>query len=127
MDYVFIFQIILLLAASALCVFLIIYFNRITKSITRIENNIQNFTTEIKPLIETTTALSNNINEITKGAKAQLDITKSIVTDVKDRVDTILNYEEKIREGIEGPVFGLVKNLSAIANGIETFWRTFKK
>ena len=127
MDYVFIFQIILLLAASALCVFLIIYFNRITKSITRIENNIQNFTTEIKPLIETTTALSNNINEITKGAKGQLDITKSIVADVKDRVDTILNYEEKIREGIEGPVFGLVKNLSAIANGIETFWRTFKK
>ena len=127
MDYVFIFQIILLLAASVLCVFLIIYFNRITKSITRIEDNIKNLTTEIKPLIESTTALSNNINEITEGAKEQLDISKSIVTNVKDRVDVILNYEEKIREGIEGPVFGLIKNLSAISRGIETFWRTFKK
>ena len=127
MDYVFIFQIILLLAAAALCVFLIIYFNRITKSIARIENNIQNFSTEIKPLIESTTALSNNINEITEGAKGQLDVTKSIVTDVKNRVDVILNYEEKIREGIEGPVFGLIKNLSAISKGIDTFWKTFKK
>lgn len=127
MDYVFIFQIILLLAASALCVFLIIYFNRITKSITQIESNIKNFTTELKPLIESTTALSDHINEITEGARDQLDITKNIVTDVKDRVDVILNYEEKIREGIEGPVFGLIKNLSAISKGIETFWKTFKK
>ena len=127
MDYVFIFQIILLLAASALCVFLIIYFNRITKSITRIENNLDNVTAEIKPLIESTTALSNNINEITEGAKDQLDISKRIVTDVKDRVDLILNYEEKIREGVEGPVFGLIKNLSAISKGIDTFWKTFKK
>ncbi len=127
MDYVFIFQIILLLAASALCVFLIIYFNRITKSITRIENNLDNVTAEIKPLIESTTALSNNINEITEGAKDQLDISKRIITDVKDRVDLILNYEEKIREGVEGPVFGLIKNLSAISKGIDTFWKTFKK
>ncbi|MGA8265471.1 MAG: hypothetical protein WB779_13595 [Ignavibacteriaceae bacterium] len=127
MDYVFIFQIILLLAASALCVFLIIYFNRITKSITLIESNIKNFTTELKPLIESTTALSNHITEITEGARDQLDITKNIVTDVKDRVDVILNYEEKIREGIEGPVFALIKNLSAISKGIETFWKTFKK
>ena len=127
MDYVFIFQIILLLAASALCVFLIIYFNRITKSIARIENNLDNVTAEIKPLIESTTALSNNINEITEGAKDQLDISKRIVTDVKDRVDLILNYEEKIREGVEGPVFGLIKNLSAISKGIDTFWKTFKK
>ena len=127
MDYVFIFQIILLLAASALCVFLIIYFNRITKSITRIENNLNNVTAEIKPLIESTTVLSNNINEITEGAKDQLDIGKRIVTDVKDRVDLILNYEEKIREGVEGPVFGLIKNLSAISKGIDTFWKTFKK
>ena len=127
MDYVFIFQIILLLAASALCIFLIIYFNRITKSITRIENNLDNVTAEIKPLIESTTALSNNINEITEGAKDQLDISKRIITDVKDRVDLILNYEEKIREGVEGPVFGLIKNLSAISKGIDTFWKTFKK
>ena len=93
----------------------------------RIENNLNNVTAEIKPLIESTTALSNNINEITEGAKDQLDIGKRIVTDVKDRVDLILNYEEKIREGVEGPVFGLIKNLSAISKGIDTFWRTFKK
>ena len=127
MDYVFIFQIILLLAASALCVFLIIYVNRITKSIKAIESDIKNFATEIKPLIESTTSLSNNINEITERAKSQLDITKNIVTDVKDRVDVILSYEEKIREGVEGPVFGLIKNLSAISKGFETFWKTLKK
>jgi len=127
MDFVFIFQIILLIAASALCVYLIIYFNRITKSISSIEGNIKNLVEEIKPLLESTTALSNNINGITESAKSQVDMTKGIVADVKDRVDLILGYEEKIREGVEGPVIGLIKNLSAITKGIETFWKTYKK
>jgi uncharacterized protein YoxC len=127
MDFVFIFEIILLIAASALCIYLIIYFNRITKSVSSIEANIKNLVEEIKPLIETTTALSNNINDITESAKSQVDVAKSIVTDVKDRVDLILGFEEKIREGVEGPVIGLIKNLSAITRGIETFWKTYKK
>lgn len=127
MDFVLIFQIILLIAASALCIYLIIYFNRITKSISSIEGNIKNLIEEIKPFIKSTTALSNNINDITESAKSQVDITKNIVTDVKDRVDLILGFEEKIREGVEGPVIGLIKNLSAITRGIETFWKTYKK
>jgi uncharacterized protein YoxC len=127
MDFVFIFQIILLIAASVLCVYLIIYFNRITRSISSIEVNVKNLVEEIKPLLESTTALSNNINEITESAKSQVDMAKGIVTDVKDRVDLILGFEERIREGVEGPVIGLIKNLSAITKGIETFWKTYKK
>ena len=127
MDFVFIFQIILLISASALCIYLIIYFNRITKSISSIEEDIKILAEDIKPLIKSTTALSNNINNITESAKSQIDITKSIVTDVKDRVDLMLGFEERIREGVEGPVIGLIKNLSAITKGIDTFWKTYKK
>ena len=127
MDFVFIFQIILLISASALCIYLIIYFNRITKSISSIEEDIKNLAEDIKPLIKSTTALSNNINNIAENAKSQVDITKSIVTDVKDRVDLMLGFEERIREGVEGPVIGLIKNLSAITKGIDTFWKTYKK
>ena len=127
MDFVFIFQIILLIAASALCIYLIIYINRITKSISSIEDDIKNLAEDIKPLIKATTSLSNNINNITESAKSQVDITKGIVTDIKDRVDLMLGFEEKIREGVEGPVIGLIKNLSAITKGIDTFWKTYKK
>lgn len=127
MNYVFVFQIILLLAASALCIFLIFYISIVTKSIKSIESDINKLTSEIKPLIESTTILSNNLNSISEAAKEQVGVAKSIVTEVKERVDLILGFEEKIREGVEGPVIGLIKNLSALVNGVEAFWKTLKK
>ena len=127
MEYMFIFQIILLLAASALCVYLIIYFNRITKSIGSIEKGINALAEEIKPLIESTTQLSNNLNEISESAKEQVNSTKNIVSEVKERVDLLLRFEEKVREGVEGPVYGLIKNLSGLKNGVEVFLKTLRK
>ena len=127
MNFVLILQVILLISASALCIFLIVYFNRITKSFKAIEEDFNHLASDLKPLIESTASLSENINEITLKAKDQVEMSKSIVSDVKERVELLLGYEEKIREGVEGPVFGLIKNLSALANGVDKFWNTLKK
>lgn len=127
MNYVELFQVILLISASALCIYLIIYFNRVTKSIKAIEENFNHLASDLKPLIESTVSLSENINDITEKAKDQVEMSKGIVSEVKERVELLLGYEEKIREGVEGPVFGLIKNLSALANGVDNFWKTLKK
>jgi len=46
---------------------------------------------------------------------------------VKHRVDMILGFEERIRRGIEEPVLGLVRNVSAVVNGVNAFWNSYKK
>jgi hypothetical protein len=50
-----------------------------------------------------------------------------MVYSVKHRIDTILSFEERIRRGIEEPIFGLIKNVSAVVNGVSAFWNTYKK
>ncbi|HKJ81627.1 MAG TPA: hypothetical protein VJ954_06360 [Ignavibacteriaceae bacterium] len=127
MNLVMIFQVVLLVAASALCIGLIIYFNRITNSIKTIEKDFNQLTSDLKPLIKSSVSLSENVNEVTEKAKDQVEMSKNIVSEVKERVELLLGYEEKIREGVEGPVFGLIKNLSALANGVDKFWNTLKK
>ena len=127
MNILLILQVILMIAASALCIYLIIYFNRITKSIKSIEHSFNNLASDIKPLIDSTTSLSDNLKEISEKAKDQVEMSKGVVSEVKERVELLLSYEEKIREGVEGPVFGLIKNLSALANGVDKFWKTLKK
>lgn len=126
MDALTIFYIILLLCASALCIALIIYLNRITKSIKSIESDIKEYSNEIKPLLESTTNLSEKFNLLTAQANEQADIVKNIISDVKDHIDKILSLEEKLRKGIEDPVTDVVKNLSAVVNGVNTFWNTYK-
>ncbi len=127
MDVVSVFLVILLISASILCIGIVIYFNRITKSIKGIEDDIKQISADTKPLVNSFISLSNNINGITESARDQVDMTKEIVVNIKDRVDKILLLEDKIRGGFEESGLDLIKNLSAIASGVSAFWNAYRK
>lgn len=126
MDIVQIFTIVLIVSATALCIALIFYLNKIVKSVQSVNNNIQKLSANLKPLIQSTLELSENLNKITFDAKDQLKISKSIISDFRERADKILSIENKIRSGVEDAVMPFVKNLHAIGIGVESFWRNFK-
>lgn len=127
MDLLTILTIILIISAAVLCIALIFYIGRIVKSVTALENNIKDLSASLKPLISSTTELTENLNRISVEAKTQLQVSKSILNDFRDRADKILHIEQKLRGGFEDAVTPLVQNLSAIGKGFETFWRKFKE
>lgn len=119
-------SIVLMASASLLCLALVIYLKNITKSIKKVENDITNLSSQLKPLIASATNLSEKINSITEEAKEQVQTVKGIVSDVKEHVDAVLALEEKVRRKIEEPLNGFARNISAIANGVNTFWNAYK-
>lgn len=127
MNVVTVLNVILLISASLLCLALIFYLNKITKSFEEIKNNVKGLAVDIKPLIESTTELSEKLSNITSDVSSQVQITRNMVMNVKQRVDMILGFESRIRRRIEEPVMGLVRNFSAIVNGINAFWNAYKK
>lgn len=118
--------IILIASASALCIALIYYLSRVVKSVHSINDNIKELTSEIKPLLKSTLELSEKLNQITGETKSQLQISRSIISDIRERADKVLDMESKIRTGIEDAVMPFVQNLHALGKGFETFWRNFK-
>ena len=127
MELVNIFYIILLASSSGLCIALIIYLYRITRSVTKIEIDIKDLTHQIKPLIASTTNLSEKLNFISDEAKQPIIIVKEIVEDIKDRIDVILEFEDKLRKGVEGPLTKILNSISGISNGINAFWDSYKR
>lgn len=127
MELVNIFYIILLASASGLCIALIISLYRITRSVGKIEIDIRDLTNQIKPLIASTINLSEKLNFISDEAKQPIIIVKEVVEDIKDRIDVILEFEEKLRKGVEGPLTKLLNSLSGISNGINAFWDNYKR
>jgi uncharacterized protein YoxC len=121
------FYILLLVSASGLCIALIIYLKSITKSIKGLESDVKNLTEEIKPLLDSTLRLSEKLNQISEDIKEPVRTVNTIVENVKNRVDKILELEEKVRGGFEDSVNGLIRNLSAVVNGVTTFWKAYKK
>ena len=122
MDTVSIFNIILLISASLLCFALIFYLHRITNSIRDVQVDIRDLSEKIKPLIETSAELTEKLNDLSAEAKGQVTIVKETIGKVVDRVEAILALEEELRKGFEKPLNGLLTNLSAVSNGISTFW-----
>ena len=127
MQIITYFYILLLVSASGLCIALIFAMNRITSSVKEIEIDLKDLTSQIKPLIASTTNLSEKLNYLSEEAKEPISVVKDIIEDVRDRVEVILAFEEKVRMGVEGPVFKFLNSVAGINNGINAFWNTYKR
>lgn len=69
---------------------------------------------------------SEKINHIADKVDSQLQMTRSMVSSVREHVDQILNVESRIRGGIENAVMPIIKNVNAVAVGVGSFWRKYK-
>lgn len=127
MNVVTVLNVILLISASSLCIAVIYYLYKITKSFEEIKNDVKELAADMKPLIASTTELSESLSTITSEARGQMQLTRNMVSNIKHRVDMILGFEERIRRGIEEPVLSLVRNVSALVNGVNAFWNSYKK
>lgn len=121
-----IFIIILLISAAAVCIALIIGLKKIIQSVTMLQKDINELTSSLKPLITSTQSLTENINRLTEDAKTQLNVSKSIITDARERFDKYLELEHKVRDGMENVVMPLVSSLNAVGKGFDAFWKKYK-
>ncbi len=126
MELTEILTVILLISASVLCIALIYFVYQIVKSVHSISLDIETLSLRLNPLIESTLELSNKINLITYEVDSQLQMTRSMVSSIREHVDKILNVETKIRNGIENAVMPIFKNVNAVGIGIASFWRNYK-
>ncbi len=127
MNLLDILLILLVISASALCIALIYYVWKISNAVKSIQNDIGELSANLKPLLISTAELSSNLNEISDNARQHLDISKNVVTSIKDRVDTILEFEAKVRSGIEGPVMSFIREITALNNGFNSFLNVLRK
>lgn len=121
-----IFQVLLLASASALCIALVFYIKRITKSFEKMQADISRMADEIHPMLESLEYLTRSVKKITTFAEEQMNSVSWIINTVKSHVVDLLEVEKKIRQGIEGPVQSLTTNLNAVKKGIAAFVQRLK-
>jgi len=126
MNTIEILTIILLITSNVLCVTLIYSIFKITKSVHSISRNIEEFSLKFDPLIDSIFELSDKLNHVTSEAESQLRISKTIVSDIREHADVIINMENKIRDGIEDTAIHLFKKFQGLGKGVVSFWKNYK-
>ncbi len=117
---------VLLMLASVLCFALIYFVYKIQKSVHSISLDIEAFSFRLNPLIESMLITSEKINHITYEVESQLQMTKSMLSSIREQVNKILNVETRIRDGIENAVMPIIKNVNAVGIGVGSFWKKYK-
>jgi uncharacterized protein YoxC len=122
-----IFEVVLLISATALCIYLIYFLKNLTRSVSEIQTDIHRIADQINPLLESLQSLSNSVIIVSDEVKSQLNKTKWIVDEVKSKVESVLSFEKKVMEKVDAPVQDLLSNLKAIKRGVMTFFEALRK
>ena len=124
MNVIDILLIILILSASALCIFLIIYLKKLVDHVEAVRK-------DVRELVEKTTPVLENLNDVTRRANR-------MVSEVENYWNEIDSSIKKVRERISGltslkrftdaesPVSELIRNVKALTKGFIAFWQAIK-
>lgn len=118
---------ILFVALSVLCIYVIISLKKLTASIKKIEDNVDEISGKLSPVLKNAAVVSSNMKDITTNAKTQVEKLGSVVDSVKDTADSIIELERKAQRQIEGHVFDFLNIIASISKGVKTFLTTLKR
>ncbi len=121
-SIVLIAEITLFVVLSILSIYLIFSLKKITGSVERIEKNMVDLQQKVTPVLDNALFITENIKEISTDIKINLDKVDSLVNSVKDRTESILEFEKNAQDKIEFQVNNTLNLVSAISTGVRTFF-----
>jgi uncharacterized protein YoxC len=114
-------EIILFIVLSISAVYLIISLKKISAAVDKLENTVGQMETKLEPVLDNALVVSENMKQITTSVNGQMAKVDSIVESVKERAESIIDFEKKAQRELETHVFDSLNFISAIVTGVKTF------
>ena len=121
-------EIILFVALTILCFYIITTLKKANKtieeagrSISEIQAQADRVMVKLEPVLDNLSVITDDVKSVSGSAKDQMEKVDSIVTSVKDTTDSIIKFEQKAQKQIEGEVFDALNAVSAVVIGVKTF------
>jgi uncharacterized protein YoxC len=125
MSLIDILLIILILSASALCVFAILYLKKITENVEAVRKDIHEFVEKTNPIIESIGVVTNKVNRVVSEVEYYWDEIDISIKKIRERISGLTSL--KNFRDVEYPAKDLIKNIKAFAKGASAFWNVFKR
>jgi hypothetical protein len=124
MNLIDILLVVLIVLASALCIYSIIALRKMVQSVEAIRTDVKEFVEVAYPAIENITEISRKANRIISEAETHWDDLDRSIRRVKEKVADLTSFS--FVRNAENPAKDLIRNLKAIFKGITSFWQTYK-
>ncbi|GMU85505.1 MAG: hypothetical protein AMXMBFR48_07470 [Ignavibacteriales bacterium] len=116
-------QLLLLLSASALCIAIIVYIGRITRKIEEMQSDIKKISEQVSPLVDSLQLISRSVAELTEKLNKQVSDVEWIVSEIKDKIESVKNFSSFFRTGIEDRMKSLVGTLGFVKDKMQHLFK----
>lgn len=117
--------VILLLLASTLCVYGIIYLKKLTAQIEAVRKDVHDLVGKTTPVLENLEDVTRRANRIVSEVEDYWDEINRSIKNLRERISGFSSLN-KLRD-VEYPAKDLFRNIKAISKGISAFWEKFKQ
>jgi uncharacterized protein YoxC len=114
-------QIILVLALTALALYLVVVLTKVKSMLGQIENDVKEVSTRLIPVLENMEVITSKLRSITANVDDQITIVKSSVQSIKEIADRIVEFERQVQERVEAPVLEVAGIVGSVVRGIAAF------
>lgn len=125
MTFIDILLIILILSASTLCVFAIIYLKRITDQVEAVRKDVHEFISKTNPVVENLEVATRKANRIVSDIENYWEEIDTSIKNLRERITGFTSLKN-LRD-VEYPAKDLIKNIKAFVKGASAFWNAFKR
>ena len=84
-----------------------------------LQDDVNKFKTRFDPLLDDSRKLINILNSVFGKVDDNIDVLKDSVVKVRDTVDNIIEFEQRLQSKIESPVMDSINAYSALVKGIK--------
>lgn len=120
-------QIAAFLGIATLTVVLIVFINKILVLVRSIQKDINTITTKASPIFDNMAETTKRINDVTENIEKQIDGVIYSINSVKKIADDIVDFERRLKQKIEEPVFEAVTFITAIVKGVTAFLERLRR
>lgn len=116
--------VVLILAATTLCIYLVISLKKINESIKSMQKDVHDLHENTVPLLQNLTEISERATKVTSEVELYWRDISSSIERVKDKVSGF--GKSRGATSPQNPIEDFIRNLKAISRGITAFWTNFR-
>lgn len=125
MNVVDIFLVILIICASALCVFTILYLKKLLQEVEAVRRDVHQLVEKATPVLENLEDVTRRANRVVSEVENYWDQIDNSIKNLREKVTNLTSFT-KIRDAVS-PATELIRNVKAFAKGIAAFWQEYKQ
>lgn len=116
-------KIIFFLSISILSVFLIMYFGKISVSMSNLEKSVNELKNKIEPLVDKLTIVSDKSEKILDDLSNKSLLLQDAFVSVRQISVDLLEFEKTIKSSIEKPISMILNTIIGLIAGLKVFNR----